>query len=40
VLMHLAIQGEESSAEHREEVELAMLPCTEKGLLYLLWDSD
>jgi hypothetical protein len=40
VLMHLAIQGEESSAEHREEVELAMLPCTEKGLLYLMWDSD
>jgi hypothetical protein len=36
VLIHLAAR-EASSAMLREEVELAMLPCTQKGILSLLW---
>jgi hypothetical protein len=37
VLIRLVIQGEDSGAEQRKEVELAMQPSMEKGILRLLW---
>jgi hypothetical protein len=37
VVIQLTTWGEKSSADQREAVELAMLPCTEKGIFRLLW---